>query len=32
MPINKENLRTKFLGNSAPTLLKFKGKEENNAR
>jgi len=32
MPTNKENLRTKFLGNSAPTLLKFKGKEENNAR
>ena len=32
MPTNKENLRTKFLGNSAPTLLKFKGKEETNAR
>jgi chromosome segregation ATPase len=32
MPTSKENLRTKFLGNSAPTLLKFKGKEENNAR
>ena len=32
MPTNKENLRTKFLGNSVPTLLKFKGKEEPNAR
>ena len=32
MPTNKENVRTRFLGNSAPTLLKFKVKEENNAR
>lgn len=32
MPTNKENVRTKFLGNAAPTLLKFKVKEENNAR
>jgi chromosome segregation ATPase len=27
MPLLKENLRKKFLGNSAPTLLKFKHKE-----
>ena len=27
MPLVKENLRKKFLGNSAPTLLKFKRKE-----
>tara|TARA_Y100000310_G_scaffold72872_1_gene69017 strand:- start:5192 stop:6208 length:1017 start_codon:yes stop_codon:yes gene_type:complete len=32
MPTNSENVRTKFLGNAAPTLLKFKVKEENNAR
>jgi len=32
MPTNKENVRTKFLGNAAPTLLKFKVKEKNNAR
>ena len=27
IPIAKENLRTKFLGNSSPTLLKFREKE-----
>ena len=27
IPIAKENLRTKFLGNSPPTLLKFREKE-----
>ena len=32
MPTGKENIRTKYLGNAAPTLLKFKTKEENNAR
>ena len=32
MPTGKENIRTKYLGNSAPTLLKFKTKEENYAR
>ena len=32
MPTGKENIRTKYLGNSAPTLVKFKTKEENNAR
>ena len=32
MPTNKENVRTKFLGTAAPTLLKLKVKEENNAR
>jgi len=32
MPTGKENIRTKYLGNAAPTLLKFKAKEENNAR
>ena len=26
-PLSKENLRTKFLGNSSPTLLKFSEKE-----
>lgn len=32
MPTNKENIRTKFLGNASPTLLKFKVKEADNAR
>ena len=32
MPTGKENIRTKYLGTAAPTLLKFKTKEENNAR
>ena len=32
MPKGKENIRTKYLGTAAPTLLKFKTKEENNAR
>jgi len=27
IPLAKENLRTKFLGNSSPTLLKFREKE-----
>jgi chromosome segregation ATPase len=27
IPLSKENLRTKFLGNSSPTLLKFREKE-----
>jgi len=29
MPQGKENIRTKYLGNASPTLLKFKAKEEN---
>ena len=33
MPQGKENIRTKYLGNASPTLLKFKAKEEDsNAR
>ena len=28
MPTGKENLRTHYLGNAVPTLLKFKAKEE----
>ena len=28
MPQGKENIRTKYLGNASPTLLKFKAKEE----
>ena len=32
MPTNKESITMQTLGNTAPTLLKFKAKEENNAR
>ena len=33
MPQGKENIRTKYLGNASPTLLKFKAnKEDSNAR
>ena len=33
MPQGKENIRTQYLGNSSPTLLKFKANEEDsNAR
>ena len=32
MPTNKESMPMQILGNTAPTLLKFKVKEENNAR
>ena len=30
MPMGKENIRTKFLGNSSPKLLKFKEKRNDN--
>ena len=30
MPMGKENIRTKFLGNSTPKLLKFKEKRNDN--
>ena len=30
MPMGKENIRTKFLGNSSPKLLKFKEKHNDN--
>ena len=30
MPMGKENIRTKFLGNSTPKLLKFKEKHNDN--
>ena len=32
MPMGKENIRTRNLGNSAPTLLKFRQGEEVNGR
>jgi len=32
MPMGKENIRTQYLGNSAPSLLKFSLEEETHAR
>ena len=32
MPTNKESIPMQILGNATPTLLKFKVKEENDAR